>query len=107
MKSGFVITSVFLGFIMAAAQFAFAHTPFCTCYENGDGSVTCEGGFSDGSTSAGNMMIVKDGNGKILVKGRMDEDGEFSFKKPEGNYSVKMDGGDMHVVTIDSEDIIE
>jgi hypothetical protein len=30
-----------------------AHTPLCSCYDNGDGTVTCEGGFSDGSSAAG------------------------------------------------------
>ena len=34
-----------LGF---AAQ-ALAHTPICSCFDEGDGNVTCEGGFSDDS----------------------------------------------------------
>ena len=33
------------------AGVALAHTPLCSCYDNGDGSVECEGGFSDGSSA--------------------------------------------------------
>lgn len=24
--------------------YAFAHTPICNCFDNGDGTITCEGG---------------------------------------------------------------
>lgn len=88
-------------------QSSFAHTPFCSCFDNGDGTITCEGGFSDGSSAEGATMIVKDKDEKILVKGRMNEDGEFTFKKPEKKYTVKMDGGDMHIVNIAGEEIFE
>ncbi|MBK1637032.1 hypothetical protein CKO19_14985, partial [Rhodovulum adriaticum] len=42
---------------LAAALISFgglaqAHTPLCACYDNGDGTVLCEGGFSDGSSAA-------------------------------------------------------
>lgn len=37
-----------------------AHTPLFSCYDNGDGSVTCEGGFSDGSSAAGVAVRVED-----------------------------------------------
>ena len=37
---------------------ALAHTPLCSCYDNGDCTVTCEGGFSDGSPAAGVQMRV-------------------------------------------------
>ena len=63
---------------------ALAHTPLCSCYDNGDGTITCEGGFSDGSSASGVQMRVEDNAGGILVKGKMDEDSEFTFDKPSG-----------------------
>lgn len=86
---------------------AFAHTPLCSCYDNGDGTVTCEGGFSDGSSAAGVEMRVEDKNGKILVKGKMDEDSEFAFDKPSSPYRVVFDAGEGHVVEIDGKEIVE
>jgi len=60
---------------------AFAHTPLCYCEDNGDGTITCEGGFSDGSSGAGVKMKVVDTDGNVLIEGKMDEDSEFTFKK--------------------------
>ena len=40
----------------AGATFVQAHTPLCSCFDNGDGTVTCEGGFSDGR--AGSDLAV-------------------------------------------------
>lgn len=86
---------------------AFAHTPLCSCYDNGDGSITCEGGFSDGSSAAGVEMRVEDSKCKVLIKGRMDEDSEFTFDKPAGAYRVVFDAGEGHVVEIDGKEIVE
>ena len=36
-----------------AARFALAHSAVCSCFDNGDDTITCEGGFSDGSSAAG------------------------------------------------------
>lgn len=86
---------------------AFAHTPLCSCYDNGDETITCEGGFSDGSSGAGVEMTVQDKSGKVLTKGRMNEDSEFIFKKPGVSYKVIFDAGPGHVVEVDGKDITE
>ncbi len=86
---------------------AYAHTPLCSCYDNGDKTVTCEGGFSDGSSGAGVSMAVKDKSGKTLIKGKMDKNSSFTFKKPAGPYKVVFDAGPGHVVEIDGKDIAE
>lgn len=86
---------------------AFAHTPLCACYDNGDDTVTCEGGFSDGSTTIGVGMYVEDSSGNVLLKGKMDEDGKFTFDKPDGAYTVVFDAGDGHAIEIDGKDIVE
>ena len=84
-----------------------AHTPLCSCYDNGDGSVTCEGGFSDGSSAAGVQMRVEDGAGKVLFKGKMDDDSEYTFDKPAGSYKVQFDAGEGHNITVAGKEITE
>ena len=76
---------------------ALAHTPLCSCWNNGDGTITCEGGFSDGGSAAGvNIYVLQDG--EKIVSGEMDDYSEFSFDKPDGEYTVIMDAGKGHKV---------
>jgi len=84
---------------------AFAHTPLCSCYDNRDGTITCEGGFSDGSSAAGVQMRVKDKGGKVLIGGTMDEYSEFTFDKPSGDYTVEFDAGEGHLVEVEGKEI--
>lgn len=91
--------------LLLAGQ-AQAHSPLCACFDNGDGTITCEGGFSDGSSAAGVSMEVRDAAGKTLIKGRMDKLSTFVFKKPAaGAYQVIFDAGPGHVVEVDSKEI--
>ncbi len=84
-----------------------AHTPLCSCYDNGDGTITCEGGFSDGSSATGMTMRVVDVSGKTVITGKMNEDSEFTCKKPDGPYKVEFDAGPGHLIEITGEDIVE
>lgn len=84
---------------------ALAHTPLCSCYDNGDGTITCEGGFSDGSSAAGVAMRVKDKGGQVLTEGILDEYSEFTFDKPSGEYTVEFDAGEGHVVEMKGKEI--
>ena len=52
-------------------------------------------------------MRVLDGAGKVLLEGKMNEDSEFTFDKPEGDYRVVFDAGEGHGVEIDGNDIVE
>lgn len=92
--------------VLAWAAPALAHTPLCACYDNGDGTVTCEGGFSDGSSAAGVEMRVEAG-GKVVIQGKMDDFSEFSFDKPAGDYKVVFDAGEGHKIEIEGKDIFE
>jgi len=101
--------AIFLGMamlVLGLAAGAMAHSPICTCYDNGDGTISCEGGFSDGSSAAGVNMYVKQGD-KTLLKGAMNADSEFTFKKPQGEYKVTFDAGEGHQVVINGKDIVE
>ena len=107
MKKLLVYSTGFLLVMFFCTTYAFAHTPLCSCYDNGDGTVTCEGGFSDGSSAAGVSMTVKDKNGKAIIEGRMNEDSELTFKKPKGDYKVVFDAGPGHVVEVPGSEITE
>lgn len=82
-----------------------AHTPICACYDNGDGTVLCEGGFSDGSSAAGVRMVVRDGKDNTVIDASMDENSEFVFDKPDGTFTVLFDAGEGHQIEITGDDI--
>jgi len=96
-----------LALTLALAGAAQAHTPLCTCYDNGDQTITCEGGFSDGSSASGVRMSVKDGAGKVLQEGQMDKTSKYTFPKPKGAYKVFFDAGEGHLIEIDGKKILE
>jgi len=92
--------------ILVSSQ-SMGHTVLCTCYENGDGTAICEGGFSDGSSAVGVKMRVETGNGKVLFKGLMDRYSEFTFKAPSQVYRVVFEAGEGHTMVIDGKEIME
>jgi hypothetical protein len=109
MKQGniMVIGALVMGLLFGTGRAALAHTPLCACYDNGDGSVTCEAGFSDGSSAAGARMRVVAEDGVLLLEGKMDEFSEFTFDKPSGAYIVVFDAGKGHVIEINGKEIME
>lgn len=96
-----------LAAMVAFAGQAFAHSPLMSCFDNGDNTITCEGGFSDGSSAAGVKLYVKDGNGKTVLDTKMNEDSELTFDKPAGAYMVIFDAGEGHAVEVNGSDIVE
>jgi hypothetical protein len=82
-----------------------AHSPVFDCYDETDGRITCEGGFSDGASANGVAVRVLDGQEKLLLSGKIDAEGRFSFKKPSGEFHVVFDAGKGHSVTVFSNDI--
>ena len=106
MKKTVMVLAV-AGALMLMAASALAHTPLCSCFDNGDGTVSCEGGFSDGSSASGVKMTVKDASGKVLLEGKMSENSDFDFDKPKGGYMVIFDAGEGHSIEIPGKDIVE
>ena len=86
---------------------ALAHTPLFSCYDFGDNTVLCEGGFSDGSSAKGTEILVSSGSGKALIKTELNADSEIEFEKPSGEYKVVFNGGPGHSIEIDGKDIVE
>lgn len=56
--------------LVIASSSAYAHSAIMSCFDNGDGTVTCEGGFSDGSSASGVKFHVDQG-GKKIISGKL------------------------------------
>ena len=97
-----MVSALILVFFAGAVA---AHTPLFSCWDNGDGTLSCEGGFSDGSSAAGMTVRLTDDKDAVVFSGKLDEFGELTFSKPEGNYSVTFDAGPGHSLTIKGADI--
>lgn len=87
-----------------AVSSSFAHTALMSCFDNGDNTVTCEGGFSDGSSASGVKFSVTQ-NGKVVFEGKFDETSEVNFPKPSGDFEAMFDAGEGHRVVVKSSDI--
>lgn len=83
-----------------------AHTALMSCVDNGDGTIGCEAGYSDGSSASGVPLKVLQ-NGKTIYEVKFDANSEAMFKKPQGDYTVLLDGGDGHALTIKSSQILK
>lgn len=91
--------------VLFSSVSAFAHSAILNCYIEDETTVTCEGGFSNGSSAAGVKMTVKDGQKNVIHTGALDDLGTWSFPLPEGDYQVEFDGGPGHVVIVNRADI--
>ncbi len=105
MKTRFLALA--LALVLAMPVMSFAHSPIFDCFDNGDGTVSCQGGFSDGSSAAGVKVHVKDASGKVVETKNLDKNGELSMKKPEGKYSLELDAGEGHAINVPSDKIVE
>ena len=104
MKQRHLLASLALLVLAAAAH---GHNAICDCFDNGDDTVTCEGGFSDGGKAVGVPVRVLDQAGKVLLEGHMSDKSDYTFAKPKVAFRVEFDGGQGHVLTIDGRDIEE
>jgi len=82
-----------------------AHTPLFDCFDNRDGSITCEGGFSDGGSAEGITVRVLDAQGKVLEQAALDAKGSVMLRKPEGAYTVVLEAGEGHALRVFGDDI--
>lgn len=88
-------------------EMALAHTPLFSCYDDGDNTVLCEGGFSNGASAAGVEILVVDEAGGKLIKSELNEDSEITFKKPTVDYKVKFNAGPGHSIELAGKEIVE
>jgi hypothetical protein len=101
------VTAAALATVVFSAGQAYAHSPLFDCFDNGDGTILCEGGFSDGSSASGVSIHIKDKQGNTLEELKMNADSEVTFNKPSVPYSATFDAGEGHRVTVDGENIVE
>lgn len=83
---------------------AAAHYPFCTCTAQG-ASITCEGGFSDGTSAEGVKLDVISYDEDVLVPAKFDATSKVQFQKPDGEFYILFDAGPGHVVEVDWQDV--
>lgn len=105
-RSTFPLRSALLLLSLCLALPAQAHTPLFDCFDNGDDTMTCEGGFSDGASAAGVDIRVLDAQGKVLEQGELDAEGSIILKRPAGEFSVVFAAGEEHSLTVLGDDII-
>jgi hypothetical protein len=98
---------IFCVMLLAVPIAGHAHMPLVACFDNGDNTITCQGGFSDGSSAAGTTMRIKTPDGRVLLDGRMSDDSEFTFEKPRGDFEVLFDAGPDHRVRVPGRQIVE
>jgi len=103
----FLKTFVVAASLLVSATITLAHTPLCSCFDNGDDTITCEGGFSDGSSASGVSIRLETPDGRVLLEGKMNEDSEFTFDKPKGDYIVMFDAGEGHQIKVPGKEIVE
>lgn len=92
---------------LSCATASLAHSPVFDCFIDGGDKITCEGGFSDGASAAGVTVRVLDQDDRVLIEGKIDAEGRFSFSKPTQDYHVHFDAGAGHTVTVFGADITE
>jgi hypothetical protein len=92
--------------LLLAVHAAQAHTPLFDCYDNGDDTITCEGGFTDGASAEGVDIRVMDAQGKVLQQGALDAAASITFTRPAGEFSVVFSAGSEHSITVLGDDII-
>jgi nickel transport protein len=92
---GFLLL-ILLSHIAMPAPAALAHNVLLSAYVEGD-RVVVEGGFSDGTLCENAGIKVFDPSKQLLLEGKTDENGEFSFVPPQNtDLTVVLDAGMGH-----------
>ena len=100
-------STIFVGLLLTigAASPALAHAPLLDCYVDGD-EITCEAGYSDGSSAANQVIRVRDGAHRLIFEDRFGADGSYHFAPPDTDeFHVQFEGDQFHSVVLYSTDI--
>ncbi len=90
-----VYLTVLLSMVLFASS-VLAHTLVVFADDNEDGTVTIEAVYSTQEIPVFAEVRLEDTEGNILWKGRIDEDGLCTFKKPEILYTIIVNAGPGH-----------
>lgn len=99
---------LFAAALLLAGGGALAHESYMDCFDNGNETVTCVAGYEDGSPPTDrDVLLLKDADGKTLLKGNFDAEGAFSFERPAGDFMVIFMGAEIgHTLRINATDLI-
>lgn len=92
--------------LAAQVSSAAAHSALLNCFDNADGTFTCQGGYSDGSSATGIRIVVRDGSGIVLQEARLDSNSEVTLTRPQGKFTVLFNGGAGHSVEVDGTSLV-
>ncbi len=82
-----------------------AHSLLLTCRPADGEMVRCVGEFSDGSDAAGMLIQVKAYDERVLAKSTLDGKSSWTFKRPAGEFFVRLEDGGEHAVEVDHTDV--
>lgn len=106
-RGGRLLAAVALA-LLALVPAAHAHESYMDCFDNGDGTVTCQAGYVDGAPpNEGDRILIKDAGGKTVEQGHFDADGAYTFEPPGSDYSIVFRGEEMgHTLRVNARDVI-
>ncbi len=84
---------------------ASAHSLLLRCAPAAGDMVRCVAEFSDGSDAAGMPVQVMAYDERVLEKGTLGGDSSWQFKRPSGEFFVRLDDGGEHSAEVDHADI--
>lgn len=85
--------------------FCYGHSALFDCFDNGDGTILCQGGFSDGSSAQGVHIFIKDRDGNVLQEARLDSNSEVVLDRPQQDFFILFDGGAGHSIEINGKSV--
>ena len=101
--------SVFLSALFMGAAvlpgLSSAHSLLFTCRPAAEGMVRCAGEFSDGSDAVGMTVQVMAYDERVLFKGTLGGDSSLQFKRPDGEFFVRLEDGGEHSAEVDHTDV--
>lgn len=100
-----LVLSMALAGTVAVPGLSWAHSLLLTCKPAADGMVRCVGEFSDGSDAAGMSVQVKAYDERVLLKSTLGTDSSWTFKRPPGEFFVRLDDGGEHSAEVDHADV--
>jgi hypothetical protein len=104
LPSSFIRFVLFLGPLVLPGL-ASAHSLMLHCKPAAEGMVRCVGGFSDGSDAAGMSVLVKSYDERVLLKSTLASNSTLLFKRPAGEFFVRLEDGGEHSSEVDHTEI--
>lgn len=100
-----VYCGLVLGFAVLSGA-AFAHAPIMACYDNGDETVTCEAGYSDGASSHGQGIRILAPSGDPVIEAVFDAAGSYTFSRPKlPSFAIEFIGDSSHKLVVFDDEI--